>query len=151
MSTPGHSPLSAVFLLHIALEIPIALQGIYSPGALPFIQLNNTAVVFLKLYASLVLATCIASLLCFGLPEFLPGKRALALSLCVYHTICSTVLYNAPRFIPYSFGVFMEGYRVTPENVWGTLHGIVGLALVFWWQATLPYTAMARSIQNGGK
>ncbi len=40
--------------------------------------------------------------------EFLPGKRALAMGLCVYHSSASTVLYYAPRFIPYSFGPFFE-------------------------------------------
>lgn len=42
--------------------------------------------------------------------EFLPGKRALAIGLCIYHVTCSTVLYNAPRFIPHSFGSFAEAY-----------------------------------------
>jgi hypothetical protein len=48
-------------------------------------------------------------------PEFLPGKRALAIGLCVYHSIASTVLFQAPRFIPYSFGAFAERYAfLTP-------------------------------------
>ncbi|KIM37226.1 hypothetical protein M413DRAFT_448718 [Hebeloma cylindrosporum] len=143
------SPLSAIFLVHIALEIPVAIQGIWSPTNLPFLQLNNTAVAILKLYSSLVLASCITSLLCFNLPEFLPGKRALAIGLCVYHSICSTILYNAPRFIPYSFGPFFEQYRVTPELVWGTMHGLVGLGMVIWWQATVHLAQMARASQRG--
>jgi hypothetical protein len=81
------------------------------------------------MYATLVLGVCIAALLCYPLPgelssplrirgtrkrlnanipEFLPGKRALAIGLCVYHTIVSTVLFQAPRFIPFSFGAFFE-------------------------------------------
>ena len=40
--------------------------------------------------------------------EFLPGKRALAIGLCVYHCVISTVLFQAPRFIPYSFGALLE-------------------------------------------
>jgi len=39
---------SVVFLLHIALEIPIAVQGVWSPTQLPFLQLNNTTLVVLK-------------------------------------------------------------------------------------------------------
>ena len=27
--------------------------------------------------------------------------------------------------------------QVTPENVWGTFHGVVGLLMVVWWQLTL--------------
>ncbi|KAH9478778.1 hypothetical protein JR316_0009239 [Psilocybe cubensis] len=145
------SPFAVVFLIHIALEIPVAIQGIWSPANLPFIQLNNTAVVLLKLYASLVLGTCIASLLAFNLPDFLPGKRALAIGLTVYHTVCSTVLYQAPRFIPHSFGALAESLNITPEVVWGTAHGIVGLAMIGWWQATVQLTQMARaaSAQQG--
>ena len=81
-----------------------------------------------KMYATLVLGVCIMALLCYPLPgesvywafmehtvgkfrrasEFLPGKRALAIGLCVYHSIISTVLFQAPRFIPFSFGAFFE-------------------------------------------
>jgi hypothetical protein len=46
--------------------------------------------------------------------EFLPGKRALAIGLCIYHTICSTILYQAPRFIPMSFGAMFEAYVLSP-------------------------------------
>ncbi|KAF8155513.1 hypothetical protein B0H34DRAFT_713613 [Crassisporium funariophilum] len=145
----ARSPLSAIFLLHIALEIPVAIQGIWSPANLPFMQLNNTAVVLLKLYSALVLASCITSLLCYSLPEFLPGKRALAIGLCVYHTVCSTILYQAPRFIPHSFGPMAESFKVTPELAWGTAHGIIGLGMVVWWQGTVHYAAMARSINQG--
>lgn len=42
--------------------------------------------------------------------EFMPGKRAMAISLCVYHSTVSTVLFNAPRFIPHSFGPLAESY-----------------------------------------
>ncbi|THV01914.1 hypothetical protein K435DRAFT_775915 [Dendrothele bispora CBS 962.96] len=142
----ARSPLSVVFLVHIALEIPIAIQGVWSPTALPFLQLNNTTIVILKLYASLVLATCLMSLLCFSLPEFLPGKRALAIGLCVYHSICSTVLFQAPRFIPHSFGDLAEANKVTPEIVWGVMHGVLGLAMMVWWQATVHYVQMAKAV-----
>ncbi|KAG6877460.1 hypothetical protein C0992_009934 [Termitomyces sp. T32_za158] len=136
-ATPARHPLSTVFLLHIALEAPLAVQGIWSPAGLPFVQLTNTTLVITKLYAALVLASCVTALLCFPLPEFLPGKRALAIGLCVYHTTASTVLFHAPRFIPHTFGPVWETYNVTPEIVWGTLHGLVGLGLVVWWQLTL--------------
>jgi len=82
-----------------------------------------------QLYAALVLATCGMSLLCYSLPgelyaglkhtssdwltwspEFLPGKRALAIGLCLYHSISSTILFQTPRFIPHSFGPLLESY-----------------------------------------
>ncbi|KAI0729858.1 hypothetical protein C8Q72DRAFT_826888 [Fomitopsis betulina] len=141
-------PLSVVFLLHLALEAPVAILGLLSPLSLPFIELTNTTLVLLKMYSALVAGLCIAAALVFALPEFLPGKRALGMALCFYHVTCSTILFNAPRFIPHTFGAFAESppysRRATPEVVWGTFHGIVGLTLAIWWQATLGITAAAR-------
>jgi len=145
MSLQLRSPLSVVFLLHVALEMPLAIQGVMSPTSLPFLQLNNTTLVILKLYSALVLASCIISGLCYSLPEFMPGKRAMAIGLCVYHSVASTILFQAPRFIPYSFGPFMEQQRITPEIVWGITHGFLGLGMVIWWQATVQIAAMART------
>jgi len=141
----NRNPLTVVFLMHIALEAPIAIQGVWSPATLPFIQLNNTTLIMVKLYSALMLALCLASFLCYPLPDFLPGKRALAMGLCLYHSIASTILLQAPRFIPHSFGPLMEAYKVTPEVLWGVFHGFVGLGLMVWWQATLGITAMART------
>ncbi|KAH9061109.1 hypothetical protein EDB87DRAFT_1612010 [Lactarius vividus] len=144
---PGRSPLSAVFLLHIAMEVPLAIQGIWVPTSLPFLQLNNTSIVVLKMYSSLVLSVCIIALLCYPLPEFLPGKRALAIGLCVYHSILSTVLFQAPRFIPFTLGSFFEAYKVTPEIIWGCAHGFLGLGFVGWWQGTVAYTQMMKRVE----
>ncbi|PFH48021.1 hypothetical protein AMATHDRAFT_42541 [Amanita thiersii Skay4041] len=150
MATAGGAhPLASVFLLHIALEAPVAVQGIWSPTNLPFLQLTNTTLVFIKLYSALVFASCIVCLLAYPLPDFLPVKRALAIGLCVYHSVASTILFQAPRFIPHSFGALMEHYKVTPEIVWGTFHGLVGLGMVTWWQGTVHLAAMARAAQAG--
>lgn len=46
--THAFSCSSVIFLLHIALEIPVAMQGLFSPVSLPFLQMNNTAAVFIK-------------------------------------------------------------------------------------------------------
>lgn len=96
----------------------------------------------------------------------MPGKRAFAIGLCVYHSIASTVLFQTPRFIPHTFGSLLEGYislsqleeeeklihqnvryKVTPEIVWGFLHGVLGLGMVIWWQGTVHYAALARKMQ----
>jgi len=37
-------------------------------------------------------------------------------------------------------------YKITPEIIWGTLHGFVGLGMVAWWHATVHMAAMARSV-----
>ncbi|KZV95866.1 hypothetical protein EXIGLDRAFT_765809 [Exidia glandulosa HHB12029] len=144
MATAARSPLSMIFLLHIALEGPFAIQGSFAPLALPFLDMSNTTVVAVKLYAALSLATCVAAFLCWSLPEFLPGKRAFAIQLVIYHSVASTVLYQAPRFIPISFGPAFESIKIIPETLWGTLHGLLSIGFVFWWQATLGYVAMAR-------
>ena len=34
--------------------------------------------------------------------------------------------------------------KVTPEMVWGTLHGVLGLMMVVWWQMTLSYASAFR-------
>jgi len=149
MSQPSfRHPFSVIFLLHIALDIPMAIQGLWAPTSLPFLQLNNTTAVFIKLYAALVAGMCAAAILAFPLPEFLPGKRALAIGLCIYHVTCSTILYGAPRFIPISLGPLAESYRATPEIVWGTLHGLVGFGFAIWWQATVQMAAALRGKQQ---
>ncbi|KAL1742566.1 hypothetical protein HDZ31DRAFT_42966 [Schizophyllum fasciatum] len=140
-TVPATHPLSVVFLLHIFMELPLAVQGMFWPASLPFIQLNNTVVVIMKLYAALSLGICATTLLCWKLPEFLPGKRALAIGLCIYHTALSTILYQAPRFIPQTLGQFAESLKITPENVWGTVHGFLGLLFVAWWQFTVGAAA----------
>ena len=38
--------------MHIALEIPLAIQGVWSPANLPFLELNNTTLVMLKVSRS---------------------------------------------------------------------------------------------------
>ncbi|EIW78340.1 hypothetical protein CONPUDRAFT_108182 [Coniophora puteana RWD-64-598 SS2] len=144
MAQVARSPLSAVFLLHIALELPLAVQAFWSPATLPFTQMNNTTLVMLKLYAALAFGGCVTAFLAYPLPEFLPGKRALAIGFCIYHSIVSTVLYQAPRFIPHTFGAFAENFNITPENLWGTFHGLLGFAMVVWWQGTLAYAQAAR-------
>ncbi|KAG1876315.1 hypothetical protein F4604DRAFT_1760848 [Suillus subluteus] len=140
----ARSPLSSVFLLHIALEAPLALQAFWSPQSLPFLQMNNTTVVMLKLYAALVTGSCITAFLAYPLPEFLPGKRALAIGFCIYHSVVSTILFQTPRFIPHTLGPFLESMNLTPEVVWGTFHGLLGVGMVVWWQATLQYAAAVR-------
>lgn len=148
---------SVIFLLHIALEIPVAVQGLFFPGNLPFLDLNNTGLALLKvsesalglyrvsgwltiytplfipislslsfiqrLFLEVVLLLCYASVFLVRrvsflhvrmnrsrgyVTEFLPGKRALAIGFCVYHSTCSTILYQAPRFIPHTFGDIAE-------------------------------------------
>ena len=81
--------------------------------------------------------------------EFLPGKRALAIALCIYHATVSTVLFNAPRFIPHTFGALAESYRFPPEIAWGVFHGLIGLGFATWWQGTIPYVQAGAAAMQG--
>jgi len=147
--TAVRSRWSVVFLLHVVVEAPFAIQGIWTPTRLlPFLQLNDATLVILKLYSALVLATCLMSGLCYRLPEYQPGKRALGIGLCAYHSVASTILLQAPRFIPYSFGPLVDRYGLTPEIACGICHCLLGLGLVLWWQTTDHVTDMARADAN---
>lgn len=91
-SSPLTSLSSAVFLLHILLEAPLIVQGFWYPQSLPFLGMNNTTLVLVKvddsqignccrltpfrhmqLLNAISLGTCLTSLLCYGLP----GKKCL--------------------------------------------------------------------------
>ena len=45
-------PSSAVFLLHILLEAPLIIQGFWYPQSLPFLGMNNTTLVLVKVHGS---------------------------------------------------------------------------------------------------
>lgn len=59
---------STAFLLHVALEIPFAVQGLFSSRNLPFVDATNTTLVMVKMYASLSLASCVAAVMMYTLP-----------------------------------------------------------------------------------
>ncbi|PPR00370.1 hypothetical protein CVT24_004404 [Panaeolus cyanescens] len=171
------SPFAGIFLLHIALEIPVAVQGIISPENLPFLQLNNTAVVLLKVcnpfiqayrllrYGMQQLRSCIVALLCFPLP----GTSHFPTSYPAnehWQSACASTTPSVPRFCTKRQDSYLthsaplsnrasfsqslgRSMKITPENLWGTLHGFVGLGMVVWWQATVQLTAMARQAQRG--
>lgn len=40
----------------------------------------------------------------------------------------------------------LVSYRATPEVIWGTLHGLVGLGFAVWWQATVQIAAAMAKI-----
>jgi len=48
-------------------------------------------------------------------------------------------------------GVGNNSLKVTPEIVWGTLHGVMSLAMVVWWQGTLGYASAVRAGAGGKK
>ena len=78
-----------MFLLHILLEAPLIVQGFWYPQSLPFLGMNNTTLVLIKVHDfqtaivpnlrrfvisipqllnAISLGTCLTSLLCYSLP-----------------------------------------------------------------------------------
>ena len=79
------------------------------------------------MWSVLALSVSVVSLLLYGLPDGLPGKRAGAILLILYHGGASSVLLNAPPFT----GALVGGYR--PEAVFGVAHGVLALLTTFWY------------------
>lgn len=67
-------------------------------------------------------------------PLLRPGKRAFGLSLLLYHASVSTIIFQAPRFIPFSLGEAAESIRFIPETAWALIHVVLGLGFASWWQ-----------------
>lgn len=51
------------------------------------------------------------------------------------------------QLYPLTTLVFSISFKVTPEILWGTLHGFIGLGFVVWWQATVALAAAMRKMQ----
>lgn len=39
---------------------------------------------------------------------------------------------------------YTHRYNVTPETLWGILHGFLGLSMIVWWQGTLHYMSLVK-------
>ena len=66
---------SIIFLLHIALEAPLAIMGLLSPLSLPFIQLTNTTLVLLKVRTHYIQAAGLLNNHGCGVDVFGVGRR----------------------------------------------------------------------------
>ena len=90
-----------------------------------------------QLYATLALSLSIVCVLLYGLPDYLPGKRAAAILMLLYHGVASSVLLNAEPFIDFAFSESLAKHGVRVETIAGVAHGIMSLVTVSWWQASL--------------
>ncbi|KAE8216263.1 hypothetical protein CF319_g3330 [Tilletia indica] len=145
---PPPHPANLVFLIHILLELPIGIMALFFTRSLPFLDMTNSTIVVLKLFGALATGISVSAMLVAALPDVLPCKRALVAALVVYHAAASTILLQAPRFIPFSLGTAAEQFSVTPENIWGCSHGFLTLALTGWWQVTLPSVAGVGKVKS---
>ncbi|KAJ1026134.1 hypothetical protein NDA18_003793 [Ustilago nuda] len=134
----GYSPLNILWLLHTAMEGPLAFIALFFTDGLAFKdEITNTMAVVIKMYATLALSLTIVSLLLYGLPDYLPGKRAAAILLLLYHGVASSVLLNAEPFVDFTFPDKLAKQGVRVETVFGVAHGLLSLLTVSWWQASL--------------
>ncbi|SPO26761.1 uncharacterized protein UTRI_04070_B [Ustilago trichophora] len=132
------SALNILWLLHAALEGPISFIALFFTDSLQFKdEITNTMAVVIKLYATLALSLSIVCILLYGLPDYLPGKRAAAILLLLYHGVASSVLLNAEPFINFAFPEALAKQGVRVETVAGVAHGLLSLITVSWWQASL--------------
>lgn len=91
----------------------------------------------MQLYSTLALSLSIVCVLLYGLPDYLPGKRAAAILLLLYHGVASSVLLNAEPFIEFAFPEWLTQHGVRVESIAGVAHGLLSLLTVSWWQASL--------------
>lgn len=91
----------------------------------------------------MLLTSCIASFLCFGLPDYLPGKRAFALNLLLFHGLVSIifiqlpdgiVLYELPKL---AVDLIPQLGSIKNTAFIAGIHLFVSFLGVLWWQATL--------------
>ncbi|EPQ25834.1 uncharacterized protein PFL1_06509 [Pseudozyma flocculosa PF-1] len=128
-----------VWLLHTALELPLSVVGLFLTSSVRFEEMNNTVRVMIKLYSALSLSLSLACLLLYTLPDYLPGKRAVAILLLFYHGIASSVFLNADPITGVSLGAQFKlaQHQLTPELLAGVAHGLLALMVTAWWQSTL--------------
>lgn len=54
----------------------------------------------------------------------------------------------APRtHYGFYFSLMVFRYKITPEAVWGTFHGLVGFGFAVWWQVTVQMAQAVRKLQ----
>lgn len=92
--------------------------------------------------------TCLLS---FGLPDFLPGKRASAAQLLIYHAVVSAVFYQAdPAWLRLALPPFVAKHVDATQilafaplpMILGTLHGTLALLISVWYVALLTQVAI---------
>lgn len=84
------------------------------------------------------IASSIAAVLCFGLPDYLPGKRAFAVELLFFHALMSAVFLQAsPSILAVTFPKWAAEYLPAPDKIpftkiIGVVHGLISLVVSGW-------------------
>ncbi|WFD32347.1 hypothetical protein MSPP1_003392 [Malassezia sp. CBS 17886] len=137
------SPLNVFWLIHVALELPMGIFGFFSPSSIPFVEITPATALVMKLLASFLVASSVGALLCYGLPDYLPGKRAFAVQLLIAHTIIAVLFfyvdrslfnYQYPAVVVHAIPAVEKIPIVTLACI---MHAVVAVLVVAWY-ATLP-------------
>ena len=118
---------SVIFLIHTALEIPVAIQGVWSPSSLPFLELNNTAVVILKVSFVCDLRECFLYYFIILL-ELTLFIRYYKIAICV---VSSSVLYYCCVMLWTSGYVFFFSFFQICDLFFYSIHSLHSLCRVF--------------------
>ena len=65
------SAFNVFWLLHVFLELPVAMLAYIHPYAFPLANVTESTVLIMKLLATFILTSCVGCLLCFMLPDYL--------------------------------------------------------------------------------
>ncbi|WFD42967.1 hypothetical protein MPSI1_001618 [Malassezia psittaci] len=141
------SPYNVFWLVHVIMELPMGILAFLSPADLPVRDLTPSTVLLARVLGAFLIASSISSLLMFGLPDFLPGKRAAAVQLLLFHAIVSSIYLQLdndvlhvqlPAVLANNSHVQEILSKVSISSIVGILHGVLSLLITVWWQATIP-------------
>jgi len=92
-----------------------------------------------QLLGTSLIASSVTAVLCFGLPDYLPGKRAFAVQLLIFHAIVSALWLQAdPVVLDVQFPAALRAYlppaeRIPFTKLVGVLHGLLSLVISGWY------------------
>ncbi|WFD04981.1 hypothetical protein MVES1_000306 [Malassezia vespertilionis] len=87
MTTVQLSLFNLFWLVHVIIELPMGLIGFFAPFEIPLHGITPTAALPIRLLACFLIASSVACVLVAGLPDYLPGKRAFAIQIMLFHAL----------------------------------------------------------------
>ncbi|SHO76929.1 Uncharacterized protein MSYG_1268 [Malassezia sympodialis ATCC 42132] len=138
------SYLNVFWLLHVIAELPLGILAFLDPAAIPLAHPSGSTLLLIQLLGAMLLTSSICALLCFGLPDYMPGKRAVAIQLLLFHGIVSAVFMRLPDGVvtfqlPAKLLELLPWLGMYRMPIWiAAVHGCIAVLATGWWQATLP-------------
>ncbi|PKI85794.1 hypothetical protein MVES_000287 [Malassezia vespertilionis] len=94
MTTVQLSLFNLFWLVHVIIELPMGLIGFFAPFEIPLHGITPTAALPIRLLACFLIASSVACVLVAGLPDYLPGKRAFAIQIMLFHALVGLVFLH---------------------------------------------------------